>query len=243
MATVLLVRHGRTSANASGILAGWTPGVHLDEAGREQAHRVGARLAEAQIHPVRVVSSPLVRCLDTAGIVLATCSADQPVVPDDRLGECRYGAWTGRPLAELAKEPLWRVVQDHPSAAVFPDGPDHPGESMAQMSTRAVAAVRQVDASVTCEYGASAIWLAVSHGDVIKAVLADALGLHIDAFQRIAVDPGSVSAVRYTPGRPAVLKINQTDGLDGLLSTNGPGQAGDAPVGGGAGTVREPRRG
>lgn len=205
MPTCLLVRHGRTAANASGTLAGWTPGVHLDEHGEAAAHELGRRLAEL---PIRLVAtSPLERCLRTAELV-GQGRAPLEVVED--LGECRYGAWTGRPLSELAKEPLWRVVQDQPSAAVFPDGEDYPAESIAAMSARAVAAVRRLDAQVAAEHGEHALWMAVSHGDVIKAILADAAGSHLDQFQRFVAGPASLSVVRYTPGRPFVERVNDT---------------------------------
>lgn len=205
MPTCLLVRHGRTAANASGTLAGWTPGVHLDEHGEAAAHELGRRLAEL---PIRLVAtSPLERCLRTAELV-GQGRAPLEVVED--LGECRYGAWTGRPLSELAKEPLWRVVQDQPSAAVFPDGADYPGESIAAMSARAVAAVRRLDAQVAAEHGEHALWMAVSHGDVIKAILADAAGSHLDQFQRFVAGPASLSVVRYTPVRPFVERVNDT---------------------------------
>ncbi len=236
MATVLLIRHGRTTANASGTLAGWTPGVGLDEVGREQAAAVGRRLAEAGVPIVRVVSSPLQRCLETAFAVAQAAGGGIPEPSvDDRLGECRYGAWTGRLLSELAQEPLWRVVQDHPSAAVFPDG-ELPGESLAAMQARALAAVREHDRAVTTEHGAGAVWIAVSHGDVVKSIVADAAGTHLDLFQRIVVDPASVSVVRYTPRRPFVVRVNDIGGpLTGLVVAPEPA-GGDAAVGGGAGS-------
>jgi len=234
MATLLLVRHGRTAANASGTLAGWTPGVSLDDTGRTQAAALGARLS---ILPVAaVVSSPLERCQETAAAILAGRDGT-PLHTDDRLGECRYGDWTGRPLKELAKDPLWKVVQAHPSAATFP-GPE--GESMADMQARAVAAVRAWNA----ELGPEATYVAVSHGDVIKAILADALGLHLDLFQRIQVDPCSLAVVRYTELRPFVVRMNDTGGaVDGLLPARPKSRArkqrssaeSDAAVGGGAG--------
>ena len=108
----------------------------------------------------------------------------QPVIEPD-LVECGYGAWEGQALKTLAKDPLWRVVQQHPSAVTFPGR----GEAMAAMSARAVAAVRAHDDRVRREHGDDALWLACSHGDVIKAVVADALGLHLDLFQRIVIDP------------------------------------------------------
>ncbi|GGL03838.1 MSMEG_4193 family putative phosphomutase [Mangrovihabitans endophyticus] len=205
MATVLLLRHGRTAANASGGLAGRQP-VEIDETGRSQAQRVGARLRELPL--AAVVTSPLVRCRQTLELALPGA---EPVT-DDGLIECGYGDWEGQPLKKLAKDPLWPVVQQHPSAAVFPGG-----EAMAAMSARAVAAVRRWDARVTREHGPEALWLACSHGDVIKAIVADALGLHLDDFQRIVTDPASVSVIRYTPTRPFVLRLNDTADLSGLV--------------------------
>ena len=230
MTTVLLLRHGRTTANAAGVLAGWTPGVQLDETGTGQVQAVGQRLAAVPL--AAVVSSPLERCRQTAEAVLAGRAAELQV--DERFGEARYGDWTGRPIKELVKEPLWTVVQQHPSAAVFP-GPE--GEGLAQTQARAVAAVREWNAKL----GPDAVWLACSHGDVIKAIVADALGLHLDQFQRIVVDPASVSVITYTDTRPFVVRVNDTGGdVSGLVppKRNRRGRraaSSDAVVGGGAG--------
>ena len=229
MATVLLVRHGRTSANASGVLAGWTPGVHLDEAGEAQARGLGERLAEVPL--AAVVTSPLERTRETAGLVLGDRAV--PVHLDDRVGECRYGDWTGVSLKTLAKDPLWKVVQAHPSAVVFPGAE---GESMAAMQARAVAAVRDWNARL----GDDAVYAVVSHGDVIKAVLADAMGMHLDQFQRLRVDPCSVSVVDYTPMRPFIERTNDTGGSFAGLRPPTKGRrrrarSSDAAVGGGAG--------
>ena len=202
--TLLLIRHGRTTANASGLLAGWTPGVGLDERGQEQARVLGERLRELPV--CRVVASPLQRTVETAEPIAAAHGIRVETVTD--LGEARYGAWTGRKLAELAKEELWQTVQRVPSAAVFPPSDDFAHESLAAMSARAVAAVRTLDAEVRAVHGPRAIWVAVSHGDVIKAILADALGTHLDQFQRIHVDPAAVSVIRYPVGRPMVLGMN-----------------------------------
>lgn len=236
MATVLLVRHGRSTANSAGLLAGWTPQIHLDEEGRRQADELGERVAQAGLRPAVLVSSPLERCQETAHRLTAASGAPLPVVLDEALGECRYGAWTGRPLVELADEPLWRLIQDRPSAARFPDGPQWPGESLAQMSHRAVAAVRAWDERVGREHGEQAVWVAVSHADVIKAVLADALGMHLDAFQRIVVQPASVSAVRFVGGRTLVLTVSSQADLSALRPDPAAPTGGDAVVGGVTGT-------
>jgi probable phosphomutase (TIGR03848 family) len=229
--TVILLRHGRTTANTGGVLAGWTPGVQLDETGIQQVRAVGERLAKVPL--AAVVSSPLERCRQTADWVAK--GRDLEVRTDERLGEARYGDWTGRTIKELVKDPLWKVVQQHPSAAVFP-GPE--GEGLAQTQARAVAAVRAWNA----ELGPDAVWLACSHGDVIKAILADALGLHLDQFQRIVVDPASISVVTYTETRPFVIRVNDTGGdVSGLIPPPRRKRrnkaSSDAVVGGGAGAT------
>ena len=226
MATVLLVRHGRTTANATGLLAGRTPGVSLDEVGREQAARTGDRIAAVPV--ARVVSSPLERCRETARAILERQSTAPPESVDADLIECDYGAWQGRALKDLATEELWRTVQAHPSAVTFPGG-----ESIASMQARAVAAIRRHDAEVESEHGPGAVWVAVSHGDLLKAILADALGMHLDMFQRLEAGPASLSIVSYGAIRPRVLAINTDSGDLSWLAAGV--RAGDAAVGGGAG--------
>jgi probable phosphomutase (TIGR03848 family) len=228
--TCLLIRHGRTSANAKGTLAGWTEGVGLDEVGRGQVADLAGRLRDLPISAL--VSSPLQRCVETAQI-LTGALAGVAVRTDERLGECRYGAWTGGSLKELAKEPLWRTVQDQPSAARFPDGEMFKGESIAEMQARGLQAVREIDAAVNAEHGPKALWALVSHGDIIKSILADAAGAHLDHFQRIIVGPASLSVVSYTGRRPYVVRLN--DGGTDLTSLVPP--PGDAPVGGGTGSA------
>ncbi len=241
MATLILVRHGRTTANAGGTLAGRLPGVRLDQAGEEQVRGLGDRLAPVPF--VALVSSPLERCKQTAKAI-AVAHPTRPRIASERgLSECDYGDWQGRQLKDLAKEALWKTVQTQPSAAVFPGG-----ESLVTMQRRAVDAVRRHDAVIESEHGAGAVWVAVSHGDIIKSILADALGMHLDLFQRIHVDPASVSIISYTSTRPYVLASNTHAGdLTWLASQpdkktrehagkrgRAPRKA-DAPVGGGAG--------
>ena len=235
VATVLLVRHGRTSANATGVLAGRTAGVRLDDVGRRQAEELAGRIAGLPV--AAIVSSPLERCRQTAATLASVLAGPVRVTLDKRLTECGYGDWTGRSLKELAKDPLWKQVQGQPSAVVFPGG-----ESMRAMQARALEAIRDIDATVAEAHGPSALWVAVSHGDVIKAIVADAAGSHLDSFQRIVVDPGSVSVVSYTSQRPFVVRLNEHGDLTGLVPKRGSGRrrrqapTGDAPVGGGAGS-------
>jgi len=197
--TVILLRHGRSTANTAGVLAGRTPGVALDESGQTQAQALVERLALLPL--VAVVSSPLQRCRETVEPLAQARALEVSV--DDRFVEVDYGEWTGRELRKLGKEPLWKVVQAHPSAAVFPGG-----EGLAALQARAVAAIREWDAKLTAEHGPEVLWLVCTHGDVIKAVLADALGVHLDGFQRIVANPCSVSVVTYTETRPFVQRVN-----------------------------------
>jgi 2,3-bisphosphoglycerate-dependent phosphoglycerate mutase len=230
VATVILARHGRTVANATGVLAGRAPGVGLDDAGIQQAEAAGRRLDGLAL--AAAVTSPLERCRETARILLRGTGVRARV--ERGLTECDYGEWTGRPMTELVKEDLWKVVQAHPAGVRFPGG-----EAMAEMSTRAIRAVRAWDARVAETSGDDAVWLVVAHGDVIKAVLADALGVHLDAFQRIIVDPASLSVVRYTPHRSYVLAMNTAEGSLSHLARQQ--ELPDEKLGGGAGpTVPTP---
>ena len=223
------------------MLAGRTAGVRLDETGEQQAARAGARLADVRL--AGVVTSPLERCRQTAGAILDARKDQIPLTVEEAITECDYGSWQGRPLKELAKEPLWKTVQTQPSAAAFPEG-----EAMLTMQGRSVAAVRRLDAAISAEHGADAIWVAVSHGDIIKSILADALGMHLDLFQRLHVDPASISVIRYTETRPFVLATNTHDGeltwLNPKPKTEGEETSGsaaeDAVVGGGAGPDAHP---
>ena len=233
MTLVFLVRHGLT-ATTGNVLTGWTPGIGLDDRGRQQAEALAARLAPVPLDAI--ISSPLERCRQTADAIAATGEGRPAVVlEDERFGECHYGDWTGQPLKRLAKEPLWRVVQAHAGAARFP-GED--GESIMDMQHRAVEAVRDWNRRL----GAQAAYLICSHGDVIKSIIADSLGMHLDMLQRIQVDPCSLTVIRYTPLRPFVLRMNDTGG--GVASLRKPEpersramarRVTDATVGGGAG--------
>jgi probable phosphomutase (TIGR03848 family) len=196
MKRLLLLRHASTEQTGKR-LSGWTPGVHLSERGVEEARALAERLTPLEIHAV--YSSPLERCLETATAVAEPRGLKVETVED--VGEVRYGEWTGGELAELAKQELWRLVQLHPSGARFPNG-----ESILEMQTRAVLACERLRAGHPGETVA-----VCSHADVIKAVAAHYLGLHLDLFQRLAVGPASVTAFGFAP-LPHLLRLNSTGG-------------------------------
>ncbi|MDX3454924.1 MSMEG_4193 family putative phosphomutase [Streptomyces sp. ME02-8801-2C] len=226
MPTLILVRHGRSTANTSGVLAGRTPGVALDERGAAQAAALPGRLAELPIS--EIVTSPLQRCQETIRPLLEA-RPELRAHTEERISECDYGDWSGRKLAELMDEPLMQVVQAHPSAAAFPGG-----ESMRTMQTRAAEAVREWNARVEADHGADAVYLMCSHGDIIKSLVADALGLHLDLFQRVSVEPCSITAIRYTRLRPFLVRLGDTGDFASLAPREEPPSE-DAAVGGGAG--------
>lgn len=209
MGTLLLIRHGRTDANAKGVLAGRTPGVTLDEVGISATKELASRLETVDI--ARVIASPLERTLETAEILFGK---QMDVATEDRLLECDYGDWQGAKLSELAVHELWPVVQQRPDEMIFPNG-----ESMNDMSGRACQAVREWDARLTAEHGDKVVWAAVSHGDIIKAICADAMGLPLRKFQSLLIEPASVSVIHYSDSGSAVSKLNDT-GSDWLTKLN-----------------------
>jgi probable phosphomutase (TIGR03848 family) len=210
MTTVLLIRHGLTALTDSTLL-GWTTGVPLDERGRAQAASIASRLRKVPL--AAIVSSPIERCRETAEAVLAERDPAPPFELDERLGDVRYGDWTGRPFKELHREPLWKSVMANPADVTFPNG-----EALRDMAIRAIAAVRDWNARL----GPDAVFAVVSHADPIRAILADALGLHLEGYGRLVVGPGSLSVVRYDGARRAVLRVNDVgDDPSDLLASSG----------------------
>ncbi|MEU1210700.1 histidine phosphatase family protein [Nocardia sp. NPDC005825] len=225
--TVILLRHGVSTSNIARTLAGRSAGVDLTDRGREQAASLVQRLGSLPIE--HIVCSPLLRCQRTVAPLADKLGLEAD--PDERLLEVDYGDWTGKALADLVTEPLWKVVQRQASAARFPSG-----ESLAEVQFRAVSAVRERDRQFAERHGSDVLWIACTHGDVIKSVLADAFGLHLDGFQRIVVEPASISVVRYTPNAPYVWRLNDTGtDLSGLaaISPRTGGESRSGPVPGG----------
>lgn len=205
----MLIRHGRTDANANGILAGRTPGVVLDDVGKAATGELAQRLKGVKV--AHVVSSPLERTVETADILFGI---ESEISLEDRLLECDYGDWQGSKLSELAAHELWQIVQQRPDEMIFPNG-----ESMNDMSRRACEAAREWDAKLSTEHGDNVVWAAVSHGDIIKAICADAMGLPLRKFQSLMIEPASVSVIHYSESGSAVSKLNDT-GVEWLSKLN-----------------------
>ena len=196
VATLVLIRHATTPATGKR-LGGWTPGVHLDEAGRAQAVVASQRHAGAKI--VAVYASPLERTQETAKVVARPHGLR--VRTRKAIGEVDYGEWTDKPLGQLRRRKDWQIVQQTPSRMTFPGG-----ESIRGAQLRAVDATEQLAAG----HGEDTIVL-VSHADVIKAIVAHHLGMPLDTFQRLVISPAS-STVLHLPGRghPVLLSMNDT---------------------------------
>jgi probable phosphoglycerate mutase len=200
MTDLLLIRHATNDWVGTDRLAGWTPGVHLNAKGQQEAQALAARLATWPIEAI--YSSPLERAVETAEAVAA--GHDLPVQLLDGVGESRYGDWTGQSIKELAKTPDWMRVQVNPSGARFPNG-----ESLGEMQARVVAALDHLQ--TLHPKGVIAVF---SHADIVKAAVAYYAGIHLDLFQRLVVDTASVSWIRFTPHGPRLLRLNDTGALE-----------------------------
>jgi probable phosphomutase (TIGR03848 family) len=199
---IILVRHGQTPT--TGIkLPGRAKGLHLSDVGHAQAASVAERLDSLKnIHAI--YSSPLERARETAQPLAKR--RKQRITIERGLLECDFGDWTGADLKDLYKKPEWPTVQSYPSGFRFPNG-----ESFSEMQTRIVSAL-----SVLRDRHPGEVVVAVSHADPIKAAVADALGTHLDLFQRISISTCSVTAIAYGTMGPHVLTVNDTGALGKL---------------------------
>ena len=199
---LVLIRHAHSEANAAGILSGRLPNVHLSEKGLAQSEQLAVRLGSFPVSNLRI--SPMERCFETISpwinsIVMPNNPRFEPII-DEELTEVDYGLWSGKKLSILSKNKLWKTVQESPSRMYFPKG-----EGIAQMQSRAMTSVHQ---AVSSKAKGSAV--IVSHGDVIKSIVASALGMHLDDFQRIVIDPASISILDYSTMKPRVLLLNDS---------------------------------
>ena len=197
MTTILLIRHAVNDFVKTGKLAGWTPGVHLNDEGKAQAEALGQRLADVPLK--QIYASPLERTMETAEAIQRFHS-HLTIEHNTELGEVKYGDWEGKPIAALYGRKMWAVVQEYPSRASFPNG-----ETMRGVQFRAVNEIERLVKSHPGETIAI-----VSHADLIKMVLAHYLGMHLDNFQRIVVSPASISTMQLGHSRPFIASMNDT---------------------------------
>jgi len=230
VARIILLRHAHSVANESGILAGQLSGISLSKKGTTQAQNLVQRIGAVSFDSIRM--SPMQRCQETLAPWLESknSSGIKRFLLDENLIEMNYGSWSGRKLSSLAKEPLWKVIQQSPSKVQFPDG-----ERMTAMQKRSLASIESavVDKS-------KGTHLFVSHGDVIKAMVAGLLKLKLDNFQSLVIDPASITILDYD-GKNARLTLfnDQLTHLEDVLSVSRPRKM---LLGGGAGVAKRDRK-
>lgn len=207
MSILIAVRHGRSTSNSAGTLAGRTPGIDLDDTGVEQAIALGRRLRGVPL--AAAVTSPLERCRRTTTLALESAGIDVTAAVDERVVETDYGHWSGRLLKELGEEPLWQTVQESPHDARFPGG-----EAMLDVRTRVVDAVLDWNERL----GAMDVWMLASHGDPLAALLNWAAGADFRYVQRLGVDPGSASIILLPSEKVAQPRILTMNSLEGSLA-------------------------
>ena len=195
MTTILLIRHAVNDFVKTGKLAGWTPGVYLNDEGKAQAEALGKRLAELPL--AQIYASPIERTMETAAAI-AQHHPQLKVEANAEIGEVRYGDWEGMAISDLQRRKMWSIVQEYPSRARFPNG-----ETMRAVQSRIVNALE----SLVCRHQDEMIAL-VFHADLIKMALAHYLGMHLDVFQRIVISPASISTVHLGHSRPYIVSMN-----------------------------------
>ena len=201
MARIVLLRHAHSVANEKNLLAGRTAGISLSKTGKEQAKDLIARLGNVQFDEVAI--SPLQRCRETIDPWLDTTGAKSRIFVDDSISEVDYGDWSGKTLASLRRKAQWKVVQDFPSQMIFPEG-----ESLLEMQGRALSGFYRLNA-----VKGKGPRLLVSHGDVIKSIVAHCLGMHLDQFQRLVIEPSSLTKIERDSGTSRWVRFNDAKGF------------------------------
>ena len=201
MARIVLLRHAHSVANEKNLLAGRTPGIALSKTGRDQALQLVNRLGAITFDEIAV--SPMQRCRETIDPWLTSSNAKSRVVTDDSISEVDYGSWSGKSLASLRRKSEWKVVQDFPSQMVFPEG-----ESLLEMQGRALSGFYRLNS-----VKGKGPRLLVSHGDVIKSIVAHCLGMHLDQFQRLVIEPASITIIDTDNGMSRLVRFNDAKGF------------------------------
>lgn len=209
MSRIVLLRHAHSTANLKNVLAGRTPGVLLSTKGEKQAELLVERIGDVRFDAIAL--SPIQRCSQTLAPWLAFRGREHTPEFDEGLSEVDYGEWSGKSLATLRRKKLWGIVQNFPSQMVFPQG-----ESLLDMQSRALRSFHRIN-----NLKGDKPRLIVSHGDVIKAIVAHALGMHLDQFQRLVIDPASITVIETEHGVSRLISFNDSKGALGTLPNDG----------------------
>jgi len=200
MARIVLLRHAHSIANEKNILAGRISGISLSKKGVEQAQGLVERLGQTSFDQISI--SPLQRCKETIAPWMKSHGGKTVATVDQGISEVDYGSWSGKSLASLRKKSLWKTVAEHPSQMVFPDG-----ESILEMQARALSSFYSLNA-----VKGKRPRLLVSHGDVIKSIVAHCLGMHLDQFQKLIIEPASLTIIDTDNGVSRLIRFNDVSG-------------------------------
>jgi probable phosphomutase (TIGR03848 family) len=223
MARIVLLRHAHSIANEKNLLAGRTPGIALSKTGREQALQLVNRIGTTKFDEIAV--SPMQRCRETIDPWLSSTDAKSRLVVDESISEVDYGSWSGKTLASLRRKSQWKVVQDFPSQMIFPDG-----ESLLEMQGRALSGFYRLNS-----VKGKGPRLLVSHGDVIKSIVAHCLGMHLDQFQRLVIEPASITIIDTDQGMSRLVRFNDAKGF--LNSGSATATTNQSAIGGSTGNT------
>ena len=194
MPQLYLLRHAQSEANLRGVLAGPDNSVNLSDEGRKQSVKVSKHLQNINFQ--EIYCSPISRCLQTIQPLLGSMPRIQ-VVQEVKIQEMNYGQWNGKDLKALSKKRDWQSIQSAPSKFTFPDG-----ESFNQLRRRVSSFLSEISDK-------DGPLLVVSHGDVIKMMLACTLDLPTDKFQNFVIEPASISIVHYGSNVKNIISVNQ----------------------------------
>ena len=220
MARIVLLRHAHSVANEKNILAGRSPGIALSKTGNKQAEALVDRLGNVAFDQIFI--SPMERCHQTIAPWLEKNGRTIPLSIDHDISEVDYGRWTGKSLASLRRKALWKTVAEQPSQMIFPDG-----ESLLQMQNRALSSFYRLNA-----VKGKKARLLVSHGDVIKSIVAHCLGMHLDQFQKLVIEPASLTVIDTDNGVSRLITFNDTVGR---VSRESPAPTAATAIGGSTG--------
>ena len=230
MSRLVFLRHAHSMANDQGVLSGRLPGISLSKSGFTQAESLIERLGASSFDEILV--SPMERCSQTISPWLQSKYSNGvgEYRLEDNLNEVDYGLWSGRKLSKLSKDPLWKVIQSTPSKVQFPEG-----EKIKAAQRRALNSIHEAHAKKK-----SGSYLFVSHGDIIKSTIAALIGLPLDSFQNLIVNPASLTVIDFDGNSGRLLSYNDTHSCVAPLLTAK--KVGKSLIGGGSGVLKGRKR-
>jgi probable phosphomutase (TIGR03848 family) len=207
MSVIILLRHAHSAANDSGLLTGRLSGVSLSKKGFAQADALVERIGRGRVDRLHI--SPIERCQLTIDPWLRSkySSSLESFSVDENVTEIDFGDWSGRKLTSLRREKLWKSIQNTPSQVTFPNG-----ESFKAAQRRAFNRVEEIAST-----RGSKVNLVLSHSDTIKLIVSKFLGMRLDSFQQIQINPASFTILDFSKNNRTLKELNNMGNLKDLL--------------------------